>query len=154
MSLSPTTSNDYEQPNGKRRRTASFAAGPSNGPSASNGPARSEMGSPSESASGLAAPPTPGGGGSAPIPKRGARACTNCRKGKNRCEGEVSRRVVFNPHDQHRRLCMAIHPFLPTSCALILYTPTAGSDAMSTCPAHRPARPASVWPVSPPGPGN
>lgn len=24
------------------------------------------------------------------IPKRGARACTNCRKGKNRCEGEVS----------------------------------------------------------------
>lgn len=23
------------------------------------------------------------------IPKRGARACTNCRKGKNRCEGEV-----------------------------------------------------------------
>ncbi|KAF6760337.1 hypothetical protein DFP72DRAFT_1062307 [Ephemerocybe angulata] len=27
--------------------------------------------------------------GSAPhIPKRGARACTNCRKGKNRCEGE------------------------------------------------------------------
>jgi hypothetical protein len=24
------------------------------------------------------------------IPKRGARACTACRKGKNRCEGEVS----------------------------------------------------------------
>ena len=23
------------------------------------------------------------------IPKRGARACTSCRKGKNRCEGEV-----------------------------------------------------------------
>ncbi len=23
------------------------------------------------------------------IPKRGARACTNCRRGKNRCEGEV-----------------------------------------------------------------
>lgn len=23
-------------------------------------------------------------------PKRGARACTACRKGKNRCEGEVS----------------------------------------------------------------
>ena len=23
------------------------------------------------------------------IPKRGARACTACRKGKNRCEGEV-----------------------------------------------------------------
>ena len=27
------------------------------------------------------------------IPKRGARACTSCRKGKNRCEGEV--RLVF-----------------------------------------------------------
>ncbi|KAI0745663.1 hypothetical protein C8Q76DRAFT_36732 [Earliella scabrosa] len=26
---------------------------------------------------------------SAHIPKRGARACTNCRKGKNRCEGEA-----------------------------------------------------------------
>ena len=25
------------------------------------------------------------------IPKRGVRACTACRKGKNRCEGEVSR---------------------------------------------------------------
>ena len=23
------------------------------------------------------------------VPKRGARACTACRKGKNRCEGEV-----------------------------------------------------------------
>ncbi|CAG8731537.1 6841_t:CDS:2, partial [Acaulospora colombiana] len=27
----------------------------------------------------------------ASIPKRGARACTACRKGKNRCEGEVRR---------------------------------------------------------------
>ncbi|KAI0821658.1 hypothetical protein BC628DRAFT_805892 [Trametes gibbosa] len=92
MSLSPTTSIDYEQPNGKRRRTASFVgAGPSSGPAASNGPARSEMGSPNESASGLAAPPTPGSAASASahIPKRGARACTNCRKGKNRCEGEA-----------------------------------------------------------------
>ncbi|KAH9859043.1 hypothetical protein C2E23DRAFT_717098 [Lenzites betulinus] len=90
MSLSPTTSIDYEQPNGKRRRTASFVgAGPSSGPAAPNGPARSEMGSPNESASGLAAPPTPGSAASAHIPKRGARACTNCRKGKNRCEGEA-----------------------------------------------------------------
>ncbi|KAJ8489531.1 hypothetical protein ONZ51_g2876 [Trametes cubensis] len=99
MSLSPTAtsaSNDYDQhlPNGKRRRTASFAnAGASSGPAASNGPARSEMGSPTDSVSGLAAPPTPGTAPTAPtahIPKRGARACTNCRKGKNRCEGEVS----------------------------------------------------------------
>ena len=30
------------------------------------------------------------------IPKRGARACTACRKGKNRCEGEV--RELFYGH--------------------------------------------------------
>ncbi|OJT06995.1 Transcriptional activator of proteases prtT [Trametes pubescens] len=108
MSLSPTTSNDYEQPNGKRRRTASFAAGPSNGPTASNGPARSEMGSPSESASGLAAPPTPGGGGSAHIPKRGARACTNCRKGKNRCEGEVMQSQMIGMQSSLDRILSAI----------------------------------------------
>ncbi|KAI9067532.1 hypothetical protein FKP32DRAFT_1683846 [Trametes sanguinea] len=92
MSLSPTAttaSNDYEQPNGKRRRTDSFAN--PGGQPAPNGPARSEMGSPNESASGLAAPPTPAGTApsSSHIPKRGARACTNCRKGKNRCEGEA-----------------------------------------------------------------
>ncbi|KAI0674849.1 hypothetical protein C8Q78DRAFT_504835 [Trametes maxima] len=90
MSLSPTTSNDYDQPNGKRRRTASFVgAAPSSGPAVPNGPARSEMGSPNDSASGLAAPPTPAGSSPSHIPKRGARACTNCRKGKNRCEGEA-----------------------------------------------------------------
>jgi hypothetical protein len=49
-------------------------------------------------------PTTPG---SAPghIPKRGARACTACRKGKNRCEGEVGRlsaRAV--PRPAHRSL--------------------------------------------------
>jgi len=32
------------------------------------------------------------------IPKRGARACTSCRKGKNRCEGEV--RVFFSRRSQ------------------------------------------------------
>src|ERR1700733_8706391 len=29
------------------------------------------------------------------VPKRGARACTACRKGKNRCEGEVS--LIIRP---------------------------------------------------------
>jgi len=33
--------------------------------------------------------PTTPGGSSGHIPKRGARACTACRKGKNRCEGEA-----------------------------------------------------------------
>ena len=31
------------------------------------------------------------------IPKRGARACTACRKGKNRCEGEVSKPISPAP---------------------------------------------------------
>lgn len=31
------------------------------------------------------------------IPKRGARACTACRKGKNRCEGEVRIRPNWPP---------------------------------------------------------
>ena len=33
--------------------------------------------------------PTTPGASPGHIPKRGARACTACRKGKNRCEGEV-----------------------------------------------------------------
>ena len=82
MSLSPTTSTsnyDDQQPNGKRRRTASFNTSP-----VLNG-SRSDMASPQDPSAHV--PPTPAG--SAHIPKRGARACTNCRKGKNRCEGEV-----------------------------------------------------------------
>jgi hypothetical protein len=31
------------------------------------------------------------------IPKRGARACTSCRKGKNRCEGEVRSVLLVLP---------------------------------------------------------
>jgi hypothetical protein len=36
---------------------------------------------------------TASGAGPGHIPKRGARACTACRKGKNRCEGEVSKLI-------------------------------------------------------------
>jgi len=37
------------------------------------------------------------------IPKRGARACTNCRRGKNRCEGEVKYPVYLSvPLFAHR----------------------------------------------------
>lgn len=81
MSLSPTTStsNYDDQPSGKRRRTTSFTA-------AANGGGRSEMASPQDPPSGHGLPSSVP---SAHIPKRGARACTNCRKGKNRCEGEV-----------------------------------------------------------------
>ena len=71
MSLSPTTStsNYDDQPNGKRRRTASFNTSP-----VLNG-SRSDMASPQDPSAHV--PPTPAG--SAHIPKRGARACTNCR---------------------------------------------------------------------------
>ncbi|KAF8629647.1 hypothetical protein AX17_005586 [Amanita inopinata Kibby_2008] len=68
MSLSPaaSTSNGSENP-AKRRRT-SVAAMSSNPPAEPPGQPQ----------------PQP----SVHIPKRGARACTACRKGKNRCEGE------------------------------------------------------------------
>ncbi|KAH9978826.1 hypothetical protein BGW80DRAFT_1530949 [Lactifluus volemus] len=48
--------------------------------------------------------PTGSGGTSSHIPKRGARACTACRKGKNRCEGEVSNLSVRadHPRPAHR----------------------------------------------------
>lgn len=82
MSLSPSTSNDtYDQPTGKRRRT-SFSINTSYNNSG-NG---QMMPSPQDQTSNQQLlTPTP----QAHIPKRGARACTACRKGKNRCEGEV-----------------------------------------------------------------
>ncbi|TFK91597.1 hypothetical protein K466DRAFT_482404 [Polyporus arcularius HHB13444] len=75
MSLSPTTStsNYDDQPNGKRRRTQSFST------NANGSGGRTEMASPQDH--NVSSP--------SHIPKRGARACTNCRKGKNRCEGEA-----------------------------------------------------------------
>ncbi|KAF9227235.1 hypothetical protein BS17DRAFT_775134 [Gyrodon lividus] len=74
MSLSPsaTTSNSSDVP-AKRRRTNSII--PTN---------FNQQGIPTE---GSADPPPPQP--PAQIPKRGARACTACRKGKNRCEGEA-----------------------------------------------------------------
>ncbi|KAI0321177.1 hypothetical protein OF83DRAFT_1051665 [Amylostereum chailletii] len=74
MSLSPATTASIgpEGPSSKRRRMDN---------SGMNG--GDMMGGPHDSMSGLSAPP-PGH-----IPKRGARACTACRKGKNRCEGEA-----------------------------------------------------------------
>lgn len=62
MSLSPTSANGSES-SAKRRRTDSTDA--------------------------TASPIIPASGPPAHIPKRGARACTACRKGKNRCEGEA-----------------------------------------------------------------
>ncbi|KZT10651.1 uncharacterized protein LAESUDRAFT_721012 [Laetiporus sulphureus 93-53] len=73
MSLSPTTSAEYEPAAAKRRRTTLNTA------------ARSDMSSDQLSPAHSVPPPVP----PAHTPKRGARACTACRKGKNRCEGEA-----------------------------------------------------------------
>ncbi|KIJ67756.1 hypothetical protein HYDPIDRAFT_37363 [Hydnomerulius pinastri MD-312] len=78
MSLSPTAtaSNSSDVPS-KRRRTNSIIP--------NNGANQQEMShSPAEGSTHPSASQS-----SAHIPKRGARACTACRKGKNRCEGEA-----------------------------------------------------------------
>jgi len=73
----------------KRRRTDSI---PVNGNGVNGGPQRSqqfsqhEMNHPPMDAQLDVAQVSPQ---PVHIPKRGARACTACRKGKNRCEGEV-----------------------------------------------------------------
>jgi len=72
MSLSPSTSVSNSESPHKKRRTG----GSSNG--IAGGQLEAEGSSPQEKAN------TP-----VHIPKRGARACTACRKGKNRCEGEA-----------------------------------------------------------------
>ncbi|KAF8590908.1 hypothetical protein K439DRAFT_1116990 [Ramaria rubella] len=76
MSLSPSTSVDNSEAPLKRRRTSSATSATANGhgahPLDSQGQSLQLKGSQT-----------------AHIPKRGARACTACRKGKNRCEGEV-----------------------------------------------------------------
>lgn len=46
--------------------------------------------------------PSPPTQSPAHIPKRGARACTACRKGKNRCEGEVSVRAALSSYHSDR----------------------------------------------------
>ena len=116
MSLSPTTStsNYDDQPNGKRRRTTSFTSPNGHG-------SRTEMASPQDSASGAhgMGPAVP----SAHIPKRGALACTNCRKGKNRCEGEV--RALRCSHDPLPPVLTYPLPLVPRP----------------VCPPVRPARP-------------
>ena len=79
MSLSPsaTTSNASDIPS-KRRRTHSLIA-------QNNSNSHQAMSQSPADPAHSSQTPVP----SAHIPKRGARACTACRKGKNRCEGEV-----------------------------------------------------------------
>ncbi|KAL1704597.1 hypothetical protein EV121DRAFT_205545 [Schizophyllum commune] len=83
MSLSPTASaisngSDNGQPNKRRRQNgsdANMAAHLMGGPAPPQGIPQQQL-SPSQP-------------NQSHIPKRGARACTACRKGKNRCEGEA-----------------------------------------------------------------
>jgi hypothetical protein len=85
MSLSPSTSVSTSEVPHKKRRTSSATSAPGNG--ILNGVQQQDAQSPNAQ---------PKGDTAAHVPKRGARACTACRRGKNRCEGEV------------------IIPFLPT----------------------------------------
>lgn len=87
MSLSPSTSvsNHSEGPAlAKRRRTDSMNIHHLH---IQHGPLRTDM--PQSPLDPSMHTPTTQGSSAVHIPKRGARACTNCRKGKNRCEGEV-----------------------------------------------------------------
>ncbi|KAG8906158.1 hypothetical protein FRB99_007472 [Tulasnella sp. 403] len=68
----------------KRKRTSFSSNNPSPGqyPDAPNQPVPGPSSVPTNGSSGANGP-------SSHIPKRGARACTACRKGKNRCEGDA-----------------------------------------------------------------
>lgn len=86
MSTSPTDST-YSTQSNKRRRTSDASTFHSPG---SIAPAPSHDGG---ILSQMQQAPPPAQQSQIPpghIPKRGARACTACRKGKNRCEGDVS----------------------------------------------------------------
>jgi hypothetical protein len=99
MSLSPsaTTSNASDIPS-KRRRTHSLIA-------QNNSTHQGMSQSPADAAHSPQPPVS-----SAHIPKRGARACTACRKGKNRCEGEVR---LFKCRLRDYRPPLAHWPALP-----------------------------------------
>ena len=85
MSTSPTDSAYSTQASNKRRRTSEL-----NSPSAAYGAPPPMAATPSQDSSGAGQLPPPPQIPPGHIPKRGARACTACRKGKNRCEGDVS----------------------------------------------------------------
>ena len=102
MSQSPTTSTDtFDHQPQKRRRTTSFTP---NGQPYPNNPQGMP---PAQDPNSPAPPPS-----SSPvhIPKRGARACTNCRKGKNRCEGEVSVIEILSTRPPFRSTTGPHHP--------------------------------------------
>lgn len=86
MSTSPTDSSYSAHAGHKRRRTNEL-----NSPQSAYGAPPQMAAAPSqESLGGMSQqPPPPPQIPPGHIPKRGARACTACRKGKNRCEGEV-----------------------------------------------------------------
>ncbi|KAG8999994.1 hypothetical protein FRB94_008806 [Tulasnella sp. JGI-2019a] len=89
MSLSPARSpsqippEHQESHQAQKRKRASMSSG---GPSPPYTESQSQSGGPSSSMGGLNGHADHNGSGH--VPKRGARACTACRKGKNRCEGD------------------------------------------------------------------
>jgi hypothetical protein len=106
---SPTSSGEYPPSKRRRMSTNSYPTGTSNQQIiASNmNPANALVAQNGQLMSNQAAPVMIQ---QASIPKRGARACTACRKGKNRCEGEVRRAgssstvasTAQSPHHPHK----------------------------------------------------
>jgi hypothetical protein len=101
MSLSPSSNSNSEPSHAKRKRAMSYASNTGSDSQYAlgmhmhppNGQYNPHVASSSTSATHVGPSSVENGRISAQIPKRGARACTACRKGKNRCEGEVSRLV-------------------------------------------------------------
>ncbi|CAE7093934.1 unnamed protein product [Rhizoctonia solani] len=90
MSLSPSSTSTSE-PHAKRKRAMSYTSNTGSDQYGAmamhqvHGPSNGQYPPQPQSATGMSSqvPAVP-----TSIPKRGARACTACRKGKNRCEGE------------------------------------------------------------------
>ncbi|KAG9103474.1 hypothetical protein FRC06_010582 [Ceratobasidium sp. 370] len=101
MSLSPSSNSNSEPTHAKRKRAMSYTSNAGSDsqyalgsmhPQAHppNGQYSAHLATSSTQAPHPGAAPVDSTRISAQIPKRGARACTACRKGKNRCEGEMS----------------------------------------------------------------
>ncbi|KDN49813.1 hypothetical protein RSAG8_01878, partial [Rhizoctonia solani AG-8 WAC10335] len=94
MSLSPSSTSTSEPPHAKRKRAMSYTSNTGSESHHYGAMAMHQVHAPTNGqyppqhqAASAGQAPTPGPMPTS-IPKRGARACTACRKGKNRCEGE------------------------------------------------------------------
>ncbi|KAG9125199.1 hypothetical protein FRC07_008597 [Ceratobasidium sp. 392] len=93
MSLSPSSNSNSEPAHSKRKRAMSYTSNTGSDSQYALGNMHPQMHPQNgqymaTTSAPMAAAPVDNTRIAAQIPKRGARACTACRKGKNRCEGE------------------------------------------------------------------